>query len=123
VAGTIGSAVVIGAATLVVLFVAIPLLQLRDPGDGPGSAQTASPSPSAAAATPVAATVVVPSTVGMSTEDAIAAATAAGLDWTLRCNQDPQEPEGIIDQEPEAGAEVPRGARFTMYSARVQDCR
>jgi hypothetical protein len=123
VAGMVGSAIVIGAAILVVLFVMIPLLQLRGPTDGPGSGgQTVSPSASAAA-TPVAATVLVPDTIGMTKDEAIDAATGAGLDWTIRCAQDPQAAEGIIDQEPAAGTEVRRGTPFTMYSARVKDCR
>ena len=122
-AGIIGSAIVIGAAVLVVLFVVVPLLQLRDPGGGPGSGgQSGTPSASVVA-TPLAPTVMVPDTIGMSKDEAIDAATAAGLDWTIRCEQDPHEPEGIIDQEPAAGTEVRRGATFTMYSARVQDCR
>jgi hypothetical protein len=123
VAGIFGSTIVFGAAVLVVLFVVVPLLQLRDPADGPGSGGQSSTASASAAATPMPATVVVPDTIGMSKDEAIDAATAAGLDWTIRCEQDPHEPEGIIDQEPAAGTEVRRGATFTMYSARAKDCR
>jgi len=66
---------------------------------------------------------VIPATIGLPTGEAIAMARAAGLDWTVRCNQDPRLPEGIIDQEPPAGTEVAPGSAFTMYSARIDDCR
>lgn len=113
-----GTAILLVAAGLVLLLLVAPLLQL---GGSPG----ASGAPTATASVPTAApaTVEVPNTIGLSTADAIAAATAAGLNWTVRCNQDPRQPEGIIDQEPPAGTPVQAGARFTMYSARIQDCR
>jgi beta-lactam-binding protein with PASTA domain len=41
----------------------------------------------------------------------------------VRCNEDPSQPEGIIDQEPPAGTEVAPGSAFTMFSARIADCR
>jgi hypothetical protein len=123
-AGLVGSALVIGAAVLVVIFVVIPLLQLaRDPMTDPGGASSAAAS---AGQTPTAAAggaVVIPDTIGMTKDEAISAATDAGLDWTIRCAEDASQPEGIIDQEPSAGAEVRRGSRFTMYSARISDCR
>jgi beta-lactam-binding protein with PASTA domain len=66
---------------------------------------------------------IIPNTIGLPTDEAIEVARAAGLDWTVRCNQDPQQPEGIVDQEPPAGTEVAPGSAFTMFSARIQDCR
>ncbi len=50
--------------------------------------------------------VVVPRLVGASTAEALAAARASGLDWTLYCNEDGDQPAGIIDQEPPAGEDV-----------------
>jgi beta-lactam-binding protein with PASTA domain len=65
----------------------------------------------------------VPETVGLPTDEAIDLAEGAGLNWTVRCNEDPDQPEGIIDQEPPAGTAVAPGSRFTMFSARIEDCR
>jgi hypothetical protein len=114
----IGTLLILGAAALVVVLVVLPLLDLG---------ATGGPAPSASAAAPSAAPTVrpdvVPDTVGLPTAEAIDLATAAGLDWTVRCQQDPQQPEGIIDQEPPAGTEVAPGSQFTMFSARIQDCR
>jgi PASTA domain len=107
---------ILGAAALVVLFVVLPLLQLG----GDGGEGGASPS---VAATARPGTVLVPETVGLPTQDAIAAANAAGLDWTVRCDEDLAQPEGIIDQEPPAGTSVAPGSTFTMFSARISDCR
>ena len=67
--------------------------------------------------------VTVPETVGLATADAIERATEADLDWTVHCNDDPAQPEGIIDQEPPAGTPVAPGSTFTMFSARISDCR
>ena len=67
--------------------------------------------------------VTVPDLVGRSTPDAIAAAQQAGLTWTVQCAEDTNQPEGIIGQEPVAGTSVPPGSRFTMFSARISDCR
>jgi hypothetical protein len=114
------SALVLGAAALVVLLVVLPLLGIgREPG---GSGQ---PSPTAQPATPPAsvATGVVPDAIGLPTDEAIDLAEQAGLDWTVRCNENPEQPEGIIDQEPPAGTEVAPGSQFTMFSARIEDCR
>jgi serine/threonine-protein kinase len=117
----VGSLLLLGAAAAVVVFVVLPLLTL---GNGGGGAGQPTASPTAPQVTPAAPDrVTVPDTVGMETDDAIEAATDSGLDWTVRCNQDPQRPEGIIDQEPAAGTEVAPGSPFTMYSARIQDCR
>ncbi len=113
----LGTLIVLGVAAAVVAFVILPLL-----GPGIGNGPAASPSGSAV---PTAApgSVIVPDTVGRSTSDAIAAAQEAGLDWTVRCAQDPDQPEGIIGQEPPAGTSVAPGSRFTMFSARISDCR
>jgi serine/threonine-protein kinase len=114
----VGSLLVLGAAALVVVLVVLPLLDLGATG---GPAPSASPTASSAA--PTVRPDVVPDTVGLSTAEAIDLATAAGLDWTVRCQQNADQPEGIIDQEPPAGTEVAPGSQFTMFSARIQDCR
>jgi len=112
----IGTLAVFAAAALVVIFVVRPLLDLGGAGAGGSPSPVATPPPSVARD-------VIPATIGLPTGEAIAIARAAGLDWTVRCNQDPQLPEGIIDQEPPAGTEVAPGSAFTMYSARIDDCR
>ena len=118
VAQVIGTVLVLAAAAAVVLFVVVPLLQL-----GGASSPQASPS-TGAVPTPAPGTgVTVPNLVGMPTADAVDAARAAGLDWTVHCAEDPAKPEGIIDQEPPAGTQVARGAPFNLYSARISDCR
>jgi eukaryotic-like serine/threonine-protein kinase len=111
----VGTLVVMATAGLVVVLVVLPLLEL---GSGSGPTPSASPSP-----VPSVPVDVIPSTIGLATEEAIALASAAGLDWTVRCSQDPNLPEGIVDQEPPAGTPVAPGAPFTMYSARISDCR
>lgn len=118
IAPLIGTVLVMGAAAAVVLFVIVPLLQL-----GRGASPEASPS-AQPIVTPAPGTgVTVPDLVGMPTADAVEAAREAGLDWTVHCAQDPDKPEGIIDQEPPAGAHVARGSPFNLYSARISDCR
>ena len=118
--GTLGPLLILGAVALVVLLLVVPLMDLGSAGDG--VSPPASPSAtSGASAAP--GTVLVPQTVGLSTADAIDAASEAGLDWTVRCNQDPQQSEGIVDQEPPADTPVAPGSAFTMYSARISDCR
>ena len=113
-----GTIVLLGAAALVFVLVVLPLLQLgREGGGGEGT-----PTP-AATAEPGTNTVTVPDLVGESTADAIAAANEAGLNWTLFCNENPDEPEGIIDQEPPAGTPVAPGSKFSLYSARFADCQ
>ena len=116
---TIGTAAILAAVVLVFLIIVLPLIQRGGPG---GAGDVASPTP-LATATAVPNVVTVPDFVGQSTEDAIAAATEAGLDWTVNCDQDKQQPEGIIDQEPPAGTTVARGAKLSLYSARIKDCR
>ncbi|HET8777107.1 MAG TPA: serine/threonine-protein kinase [Candidatus Limnocylindria bacterium] len=119
-APAIGTVLVLVAAAAVVLFVVVPLIQL-------GRGASPQPSPSASAvATPAPApgtTVTVPNLIGMPTADAVAAARAARLDWTVHCAENAEQPEGIIDQEPPAGAQVARGSPFNLYSARISDCR
>lgn len=113
----LGTLIVLAVAAAVVFFVILPLL-----GPGIRNGPDASPSGSAVS-TAAPGSVIVPDTVGRSTSDAIAAAQEAGLDWTVRCAQDPDQPEGIIGQEPPAGTSVAPGSRFTMFSARISDCR
>jgi hypothetical protein len=113
---SIATLAVLAAAALVVVLVVVPLLGSGGGGGGAGAPKS---SPSVA---PSVAPDVIPDTVGMATEDAIALARQAGLDWTVRCEEDPSRPEGIIDQEPPAGTPVTPGSPFTMYSARFSDC-
>jgi eukaryotic-like serine/threonine-protein kinase len=116
--GAIGTLAVLAAAALVVVLLVVPLLDLgQAPGAGDGE-PSAAPS---TAASPAPNTI--PSTVGLPTDEAIALAEAAGLNWTVRCNHDEGQPEGIIDQEPPAGTAAQPGSRFTMFSARIEDCR
>jgi hypothetical protein len=102
-----------------VVLVAVPLLGL---GSG-GSGDVPSAAPTTPGATATIAPDVIPATVGLPTDEAIALAREVGLNWTVRCNHDESQPEGIIDQEPAAGTEVAPGSRFTMFSARIDDCR
>ena len=106
------------AAALVIVLVVLPLLDLERDGGGSGDLPSTEPSTA-----PSVAPDVIPNTIGLSTDEAIALASEAGLNWTVRCNHDESEPEGIIDQEPSAGTEVAPGSRFTMLSARIDDCR
>lgn len=110
--------VILAAAAIVALVVIVPLLQLgaRNPAPGSSAGPTATPPPAGNRVT-------VPDTLGLSKNDAISAATKAGLDWTIECNQDPSQPEGMIRQDPPAGTPVARGSPFTMFSARIADCR
>lgn len=120
--GWISTALILGAAALVVFFIVVPLLQIGregDPGPGGGTGSSATP---LATATAAPGTVTVPDTIGLATDDAIRAATDAGLNWTVRCNHDEAQRAGIVDQEPGAGTPVAPGSRFTMYSARIGDC-
>jgi serine/threonine-protein kinase len=122
----IGTAFVLAAVVLVILLVVVPLLRLGAAPGGAGPTSSATPLATAvptAAPTPAGNMVAVPEAIGRSKDEAIALATEAGLNWFLRCDEDPSQPEGIIDQEPGAGTVVPRGSRFTMYSARIADCR
>jgi serine/threonine-protein kinase len=118
--GLLGTIVLLGLAALVVAFVVVPLVDLPD-ADANG---TASPS-SAAVATPAptVAADLIPETIGLPAAEAIAVANEAGLNWVLECEQNDELPDGIIDQQPVAGTQVAPGSRFTMYSARIADCR
>lgn len=108
----------LAAAALVVALVVVPLLDLGGDGDGSGDVPSTAPTAPATLAPDV-----IPATVGLPTDEAIALAREMGLNWTVRCNHDESRPEGIIDQEPAAGTEVAPGSRFTMFSARIDDCR
>jgi eukaryotic-like serine/threonine-protein kinase len=116
--GPIGTLLVLAAAALVVVLVVFPLLELGREGGGgegtPTAQPTAEPDPNA---------VVVPDLVGTSTAEALEAARATGLAWTLFCNEDQSRPAGIIDQEPRAGRKVAPGSKFSLYSARFADCQ
>ena len=79
------------------------------------------PSPSAGPGdSPRNGLVVVPDTVGMTFDEGIAAARAAGLDWTVACDTQPDRPEEIYAQEPAAGQQVAPGSRFTMFFPRYE---
>lgn len=115
-AGPLGSALVLTAVALVVVFLVVPLIQSGR--DGGGGAATPTP----VGPTPPPGQAIVPDTIGRSADEAIDLANAAGLNWRLECNEDPSLPEGIIDQEPAANTPVTPGSRFVMYSARFADC-
>ena len=119
-AGLLGTLAILGAVALVILLVVVPLLQRGD-GSSPGNG-TASPSVAPSAA-PTVADNVIPAVIGLPTDEAIEIAREAGLQWTVQCAEDPSQPEGIIDQEPPAGTDVSPGSAFTMFSARISDCR
>ncbi len=115
----LGTLFILGAVALVVMLVILPLLDLGETGD---ASPQPSPSESAQATAPPG-TVLIPQTVGLPTADAIQLARDAGLNWRLECAEDPDQPEGIIRQEPPPGTPVAPGSRFTMFSARFfADC-
>ena len=116
--GWVAPLIILAAAAIVALLVIVPLLGLGGRNPAPGA--TGSPR---ATPVPVGNRVTVPNTVGLRKNDAISAATKARLNWTIECNQDPSKPEGMIRQEPAAGTSVAAGAPFTMFSARIADCR
>jgi eukaryotic-like serine/threonine-protein kinase len=116
--GLIGTLVVLAVAALVVVLGVLPLVELGRDGGAGGTSPTAAPS-----AEPGSNSVVVPDLVGSPTADALEAARASGLDWTLYCNEDRGQPEGIVDQEPPAGTAVAPGSTFSLYSARFADCQ
>ena len=117
--GVIGTLVVLAAAVLVLVLIVVPLLEFGSDGGG-GVAATPTPAPTPA---PDPDRVVVPGLVGMPTDEALEAARASGLDWTLFCDEDQSKPAGIIDQEPRAGRSVRPGSPFSLYSARFADCQ
>ena len=114
--GWLGTLLILGAAALVVALIVVPLLQLGREGGG------AAPSPQPTSE-PGSNTVLVPDLVGQPTADALEAAGNAGLDWTLYCDENPDQPAGIIDQEPPGGTPVAPGSTFSLYSARFSDCQ
>ncbi|MGQ0609319.1 MAG: protein kinase domain-containing protein [Chloroflexota bacterium] len=118
-----GTLLILGAVALVVALVILPLLNL-DLGGGRGDGDTTPVASPSAATQPSAepGTVLIPETVGLPTADAIERASEAGLNWRVECAEDPDQPEGIIGQEPPAGTSVAPGSRFTMFSARFSDC-
>jgi len=105
---------VLTAAAVVALVLVVPQLDRSGSGAMPSAEPTSAPT---------VAPNLIPATIGMPTAEAIELAREAGLNWTVRCNHDESLPEGIIDQEPAAGTEVAPGGRFTMFSARIEDCR
>lgn len=117
--GVLGTLLILGAAALVVLLVVVPLLDRDGSNGGGGGASPSATTPASVAP----GRVIVPETIGLATADAIERASEANLDWTVRCNDDPSQPEGIIHQEPAAGTPVAPGSTFTMFSARISDCR
>lgn len=82
-----------------------------------GTEASDAPLPSSA---PASGLVTVPDTVGLTFDEGIAAARAAGLDWTVACDTQPQLPEEIYAQEPVAGEQVAPGSRFTMFFPRFE---
>jgi serine/threonine-protein kinase len=114
----LGTFLVLGAAALVVALVVVPLLRLGEsgasPSDSPGATSTQPADPNL---------VSVPAMVGLATADAVAAAEEANLDWTVHCEENASQPEGIIHQEPPAGTTVERGSPLALYSARFADCQ
>ena len=115
--GMVGTALLLAAVALVFLVIILPLLD-RSRSEGAGDTPTPTP-----VATAVPNEVEVPNFVGQATADAMEAAGEAGFDWTVYCDQDKDQPEGIIDQEPPAGTVVTRGSTLSLYSARIKDCR
>lgn len=117
--GWLGGLVALALTLVAALVVAAILI--------PGLTRTRVPSSGGATSSPTftlqPGKAAVPNTVGRPTAEAIQMARAARLNWTIRCNQDASKPAGIVDQEPAAGTPVDIGSRFTMYSARIKDCR
>jgi hypothetical protein len=113
-------------ALAVIAAIAVTVAFVVNGGDGlpsvPGSRASASPTPSAATTPSLApGKVRVPDTIGMSEQQAEAAARASGLRWEIRWQETPGQTPGIYDQEPEAGRVVDSGSRFTMYAYRQPD--
>ena len=86
---------------------------LIPPGIVPGATE------GPASETPLpAGKVRVPNVVGMTEEEAIAAANAAELDWTLQWEIRPDQPPGVYAQDPDPGTIVNIGSPFTFWSYR-----
>ena len=116
----LGTLLILAAAALVVLFVVLPLLE-------PGRRRAARGG-HRRRATAAASADAGPRDRSADGRDARRRTRStprneAGLDWTVLCNHDQSQPEGIIDQEPPAGTAVAPGSPFSLYSARVSDCQ
>jgi beta-lactam-binding protein with PASTA domain len=88
---------------------------------GPGASGSATATAAAATPTLAPGTVRVPDTIGMSEEEAEAAASAAGLRWRIEWVENGAEAPGIHDQEPPAGEIVQAGSPFVMFAWRAPD--
>jgi serine/threonine-protein kinase len=117
VSGLIAALAIVALLGAVVAFVVLPALDL------PGLAESSPSGDPVATPRPTVAPDVIPAMVGLPAAEAIAIANEAGLNWVLECAQNDEQPDGIIDQEPPAGTQVAPGSRFTMFSARIADCR
>ena len=60
----------------------------------------------------------VPNVVGLTEDEAIAAATEARLDWTLQFRTDPNMPVGVYAQDLDPDSIVPAGTEFNFYANR-----
>ncbi|HEX6654921.1 MAG TPA: PASTA domain-containing protein [Candidatus Limnocylindria bacterium] len=109
---------------LVVLLAACALIAaalVTGPGRGTPPADATSRTPSARPTKAVAAgKVKVPSTIGMSEDQAEQIAGQSGLAWRLEWRVDPSKPAGVYDQDPAAGTVVDDGAPFVMYAYRTK---
>lgn len=88
---------------------------------GPGAGGSPSQDPGQATPSLAPGTVVVPNMIGLTEEQAEAAAEAAGLDWRINWREVAGETPGIYDQEPQAGDVVRAGSRIVMYAYRAPD--
>lgn len=107
-----------------IVMLALPALLVAaivlTPDDSDGAAQPSpTPQPTVQATpTPMPGTVRVPDTIGMSEQEAEAAAREAGLAWRIEWRVVPGQTPGIYDQEPAPGQVVEAGSRFVMYAYR-----
>lgn len=85
-----------------------------DPSATPGTSGNAA----ATGTPPPAGQVEIPNVIGMTEDQAIAAANDAGLNWTLNYRTRPELTPGVYAQEPDAGTLVNEGAPFTFWSNR-----
>lgn len=86
---------------------------------GPGAGGSASQPPGEATPSLPAGMVRVPNMIGLTEDQAEAAAEAAGLDWRINWREVAGETPGIYDQEPPAGEPVAIGSRIVMYAYRA----
>lgn len=110
-----------GIVTLVAVSVAVVVIALNGLGgpQAPADATTDTPTPRPTRSVE-AGTVEVPNTIGMSEQDAEAAAQAAGLTWRLEWVVDASKEPGVYDQDPQPGKRVDEGAPFVMYAYRTK---